>query len=113
MLYKGVADAQQIGFDTALHNYAVDISGGFDVNFLGGLVLKREVMVEENKIFPFSLGQSIVQFRTLTGNVLLTSRRFEQALPIRPETLNAATQFGYGFESHRIAGAQYRIINYL
>lgn len=108
-----MADAQQIGFDTALHNYAVDISGGFDVNFLGGLVLKREVMVEENKIFPFSLGQSIVQFRTLNGNVLLTSRRFEHALPISQNTLESATRIGYGFESHRLQGAQYRIINYL
>lgn len=83
------------------------------MNFLGGLVLKREVMVEENKIFPFSLGQSIVQFRTLNGNVLLTSRRFEQALPISPYTLESAKQIGYGFETHRLLGAQYRIINYL
>ena len=113
VLYKGVIDAQQDGFDTALQHYAVDISGGFDVNFLGGLVLKREVIVEENKIFPFSLGQSIVQFRTLNGNVLLTSRRFERALPISKEALEATLKAGSVFETHYLGREPYRIINYL
>ena len=113
ILYKGVIDAQQDGFDTALQHYAVDISGGFDVNFLGGLVLKREVIVEENKIFPFSLGQSIVQFRTLNGNVLLTSRRFERSLPISQPALTAVMKQGSVFETHFLGREPYRIINYL
>ena len=118
ILYRGVADAQQIGFDTALHNYAVDVSGGFDVNFLGGLVLKRDAILEENKLFPFPLGQSIVQFRTMAGSVLLTSRSFEQALPISKTALNTAAREGFSFETYVLGSkpedrAAYRIINYI
>ena len=118
LLYRGVGDAQQIGFDTALHNYAVDVSGGFDVNFLGGLVLKKDAILEENKLFPFALGQSIVQFRTMSGNVLLTSRSFDRALPISKDALDAAARDGFSFETYTLGAnpkdrAAYRIINYL
>ncbi len=83
------------------------------MNFLGGLVLKREAIIEENKIFPFPLGQSIVQFRTMNGNVLLTSRRFEHALPISPQILETTMQHGFAFETYRVGPSQYRIISYL
>lgn len=113
VLYQGIRETQQAAFDTALHNYTVDIANGFDLTYLGDLVLKREALLEENKIFPFPLGQAVIQVRTLGGELLLTSRRFRAPLPVSAEALEEAMRQGAAYETLRLGGQNYRVIDYV
>lgn len=113
VLYQGIRRTQQAAFDTALHNYTVDIASGFDLTYLGDLVLRREALLEENKVFPFPLGQALVQVRGMEGELLLTSRRFRRPFPISRAAVERAVREGTAFETLRLGGQEYRLIDYL
>jgi signal transduction histidine kinase len=125
-LYEGVKRTQQEAFDTALYNHAVDIAGATDLGLLGGLVVKRDVLIDENKIFPFVLGQSLVQYRTMDGGVVLSSQHLGSSrLPLTETVVEQVIGNGTvlaTFELPRdlqargrvpIEPGPYRVVNYL
>ncbi len=113
-LFEGIQDTQNAAFDTALYNHAVDIANGLDVNVLGNLMVRRDALVDDHKIFPFPLGQSIVQIRTLDGKIIMSSVRLNLIeLPLTEETALDAEKHGSRLDNIRIANVRYRLINYV
>ena len=123
-LYQGIKRTQQEAFDTVLFNHAVDIANAMDVTVLGDLIVKREALIEENKIFPFPMGQSIVQIRSLQGEVILSTKRLLGAkLPLEQDTLRLVLRRGAAFETldgeKHVEGIKsraplnYRLVHYL
>ena len=125
-LYQGVKRTQQDAFDTALYNHAVDIAGATDLGLLGGLVVKRDVLIDENKIFPFVLGESLVQYRTMDGGVVLSSQHLGSArLPLDQAVADQVMGNGTVLATYElprdlqaqgrvpIDSGPYRVVNYL
>jgi len=113
ILFRGIESTQQAAFDSALHNYTVDIANGFDLTYLGDLVLRRDAILEENKVFPFPLGQAVIQVRSLDGAVLLASRGFRQPLPISREAMELAAREGSALETRRLGKQDFRVNHHL
>lgn len=112
-LYQGIKNTQQAAFDTALFNHAVDISNGTDLSVLGQLIVKRSALIDEDKIFPFHLGQSIVQIRSVDGSVILSSRPLDFVrLPLSRKTMIETVNQGATFDTFQ-SGSKYRLVNYL
>jgi signal transduction histidine kinase len=113
-LFNTTTQTQAEAFDQALYNHAVDVANGIDLTYLGELVLKRDALVGENKIFPFPLGQSVVQIRAIDGSVLLSSRALgKQILPLAPVQIETLVNRGTIFDSIDINRTPYRIVAYL
>ena len=112
-LYQGIKDSQQAAFDTSLYNHAVDVANATDLSVLGQLILKRDAIVDKEKFFPFPLGQSVVQFRTIDGAVFWSSRPLDFIrLPLSRQTMLETVNQGATFESTK-GPREYRIVNYL
>lgn len=112
-LYQGIKNTQQAAFDTALFNHAVDIADATDISILGQLIVKRSALIDEKKIFPFHLGQSIVQIRSMDGTVILSSRPLEFIrLPLNRKTIVETVNQGATFSTFH-SGMNYRLVNYL
>lgn len=112
-LYQGIKTTQQAAFDSALYNHAVDIAEATDVSFLGQLIVKQSALIDEKKIFPFHLGQSIVQIRAMNGTVILSTRPLElMRLPLDAKTIIETANQGATFSTFE-SGTSYRVVNYL
>lgn len=105
-------------FDVALYNYAVDVGRSIDVNFLGSIRLTPKILATSEKVFPFALGESLLQLRTLDGQSLARSETLRDgSLPInrteREELLASRTYFKTldmeTFRSFRLRSA-YRMV---
>lgn len=113
-LYQGILHTQTAAFDTSLNNYAVDIANATDFGLLGGLVVKRDALIDENKIFPFPLGASFVQIRSFNGAVILSSKSLGNLkLPMGNDTAESVSDTGAAFQTIHINRAPFRLINYL
>src|SRR4051812_35912333 len=65
-LYLSVVRNHQREFDVALLNHTVDLAYSLDIDLFGGVALRRDLLQKE-KVFPFSLGQTVVEVWTVTG----------------------------------------------
>lgn len=65
-------------FDAALYNYTIEVANNIGFDPLGNLHVSNEILNEHLKAFPFPLGESYVQLRTLDGRSLLRSRSLGQ-----------------------------------
>lgn len=64
-----LSESLQKEFDDALYNYAVDVSDSVVLNPSGDLSVSSAA-VDQEKIYPFSLGTALIQIRHVTGTVL-------------------------------------------
>src|SRR4051812_26610897 len=88
VLFQYFQRTQMQAFDSTLYNFAVDISSGLEMDFVGRLFMVNPNVSEADKAFPF--GSSLVEIRDLRGRVLLHSRSLEdKSLPLDPRTLQA------------------------
>lgn len=86
-LYRAIAKYQVEAFDTALHNFSVDVNQSLEVDFFGNVVSTNFFSGSE-KILPFSLGDTIVQLRDLSGRSVARSGSLGGAeLPLQPKDL--------------------------
>lgn len=79
VLYRNFLTIHEAEFDTALYNYSVDIAKGFNVNLYGEVFLSDDVKKADAKIFPFALERTLIQLRTVEGNVVARSRDLGEA----------------------------------
>src|SRR3954471_13127217 len=70
LLYRVFVKAQQHEFDADLLNYAVDISNAINFDLFSDLSLDPEVIYEEEKVFPFSLGTAVFEIRREDGTTV-------------------------------------------
>lgn len=112
-LYRGIEATQETAFDTSLNNFAVDVANATNFDFLGGVEVDRSAM-DENKVFPFPLGKTLVQILSANGRVVLSTRNLGGArLPISTNTLGLLGKEGVIFESITLKQMNYRMVNYL
>lgn len=99
LLYRGFVKAHQNVFDSTLYNHALDVAAAVDFTWLGQLILQKDVLEDaSHKVFPFSLGQALLQIRSLDGRVLISSTRLANyRLPLSEseiiEVMDGRTRF--------------------
>lgn len=99
-MYFSIEALQRDAFDSALYNHAVDISRATDLGILGNIEVNREALIDPNKVFPFALGRSLVQFRSIDGAILLSSDQLGQtALPLNNAVVSLLKSNGFIIES--------------
>ncbi len=99
-MYFSIEALQREAFDSALYNHAVDVARATDLGILGNLEVNRQALIDPNKVFPFALGRSLVQFRSIEGAVLLSSDQLGQtALPLPAEVVRLIRTNGFIIES--------------
>lgn len=122
ILYRVFVTNQIRDFDSALYNYAVDLSGGINLSFFGQLDVDSELSSSEGKIFPFSLGTSLLQVRALDGTILARSRTLgSHEIPLSPEERAITRREGFVFgnvEGRKLIASQaassaYRTLAYV
>lgn len=122
-LYQGLSRNQQTEFDTALYNHAVDVAAAIDFTLLGNLIVQKDVLADGKKVFPFALGQSLIQIRRLDGRVLVTSEKLtNHRLPLSDQDVRVLLGQGANFQTLRQTPweptqkerpTEYRLLNYL
>ena len=121
VLYRQFTESAESEFDVVLYNYAVDVAQSIDVSLLGDVILDRDLLANNEKVFPFSLGDAYLQIRTVGGYTMARSRNLAGgALPLtdaqREELLTKRVSFS-NVRSGEIAGVraphgEYRVISY-
>jgi signal transduction histidine kinase len=74
MLYRTFIYNHQVEFDASLYNHAIDVAKSLSVGPLGDLTFRSEVLNEAEKVFPFALGNAVLQVRSLDGTIVARSR---------------------------------------
>ncbi len=69
LTYQYLAASLLKEFDDTLYNYAVDVSDGVNLNPSGDLTM-ASADVDQEKIYPFSLGTALIQIRGISGTVI-------------------------------------------
>ncbi len=113
-LYHGVRKTQQEAFDASLYNRAVDIADATDLTVLGNLRVRSDVLADEKRLFPFSLGRSLVQIRALNGDVILSSKALGRLrFPLDANRLQNISRQGAQIETIEVQNASYRLVHYV
>ena len=93
LLFQYFQRIQIQAFDTALYNFAVDISTNLEMDFVGRLFVVNPGAAEAGKLFPFHLGGSYLEIRDTKGKILMHSKSIaERQLPFDDSTLKKVTQ---------------------
>lgn len=71
-LYRAISKHQVEAFDSALHNFSIDVMQSLEVDFFGN-VISTNFFAGAEKILPFSLGDTIVQLRDGSGRSVARS----------------------------------------
>lgn len=80
-----LSDSLQKEFDDALYNYSVDVADSVVLNPSGDLAVSS-ADVDQEKIYPFSLGTALIQIRHISGDVLSKVGKFGNfSLPYKKE----------------------------
>lgn len=69
LTFDFLSESLQKEFDDALYNYSVDVSDSVVLNPSGDLSV-TSANVDQEKIYPFSLGTALIQIRHISGSVL-------------------------------------------
>lgn len=98
--YEGLRTTYATEFDRSLYNHIIDVSASIDFTYLGQLIVQKDPLTEEKKVFPFSLGQSLMQIRDMNGRLLLSSRKIATyPLPFDKSRIDELNKHGYYFET--------------
>ncbi len=77
-----IAQTHQREFDSALYNYAIDISHSVDLSRLKGKPIPLIAQEETEMILPFALGETLLQIMDSRGRILLRSKNLgDRTLP--------------------------------
>ncbi|MEO0336955.1 MAG: HAMP domain-containing sensor histidine kinase, partial [Pseudomonadota bacterium] len=118
-IYRTVDTVFQRGFDSQLYEFASDIGDSVNFSLLTGLGVNLKRIRESNKFFPFTSKDSVIQIRSLSGQLLATVAALKnQNLPYRPKDGQLLVQTGSLFRDWRadkpIDGqTRFRVITYL
>jgi signal transduction histidine kinase len=118
-IYRTVDTVFQLGFDSQLYEFASDIGDSVNFSLLTGLGVNLKKIRESNKFFPFTSKDSVIQIRSLSGQLLATVAALKnQNLPYRPKDSRLLVQTGSLFRDWRakkpIDGqTRFRVITYL
>mgnify|MGYP001619635614 CR=1 FL=1 len=74
LVYGAFVREQDLQFDAALYNHAVDVVGSIDITPYGDVVFENESLSTNGKIFPFAVGKSFLQVLNRQGKPLARSR---------------------------------------
>jgi signal transduction histidine kinase len=74
LVYGAFVREQDLQFDAALYNHAVDVANSIDVTPFGDVVFGNEHLSTSGKIFPFAVGKSFLQVLNRNGNPIARSR---------------------------------------
>src|ERR1700723_1577878 len=87
-IYQVFTSSHAREFDADLLNYTVDVGYALDVDLFGQISLSRKFASQNEKLFPFELGETLIQLRTREGSMLARSSRLRTAiLPLSHESL--------------------------
>jgi signal transduction histidine kinase len=87
-LYQVFTNSHLREFDADLLNYTVDIAYNIDVNLYGQITLNPKFMSQNEKLFPFELGETLIQIRDREGQVIARTKRLKNAvLPLTSDVL--------------------------
>lgn len=120
-IYRVFTGSHEREFDADLLNYAVDVAYSLDVDFYGNVTLSPKFMNQSEKIFPFELGETLIDLRNGDGQILARSRRLKNAaLPFDRESLTTlpARQAEFQLIERKdsvqmgLSAVRYRLINY-
>lgn len=122
LLYSEFIRNHQLEFDRALYNHAVDVAQSIELDLFGELTLRRNILAEGEKAFPFALGRAYLQVVSIDGVIVARSSNLRQSglrfgEVERRETL-ARRVFFEDVDLARLRppgedGRNYRQINYL
>jgi signal transduction histidine kinase len=122
MLYGAFVRTHRVEFDAALYNHALDVADSIQVNVFGQLTLSGDILSSNEKIFPFSIGRSLLQIVSPNGQVLAKSRAVaETGLPVYRMDLERLISENAVFRDlsveevpakGRTARASYRLLTY-
>jgi signal transduction histidine kinase len=73
--FNFLSDSLQKDFDDALFNYSVDVSDSVVLNPSGDLSV-GSANVDQEKVYPFSLGTALIQIRHISGTILSRMGKF-------------------------------------
>lgn len=115
LLYREWVLEHQKEFDITLYNYAVDISESLDVDRFGDVAFDSDIIDINDKILPFSMGESYISILTIDGSLLA------QSVNAKPEFFRAINEWeisqvmrdGAWYINRKIGGQSYRYINFL
>jgi signal transduction histidine kinase len=75
ILYYSLNDSLLQDFDNALYNYSIDVSKNVETGFTSDLLFPV-LTVNQNKIFPFSSGNSFILIRHVSGRIISQTGNF-------------------------------------
>ena len=100
VLFKVFVKNHQEEFDIALYNHAVDVAKSINVDFYGDLVFNSNIFLNNEKIFPFALGNSFMQIISSRGEVIVRSSNLKnQILPVFSEDWQNVFKSGSAFRT--------------
>lgn len=113
-LFRYYVDDHKKEFDSALLNYTLDIGQSINVDLYGVVTLSPDLLRQGEKLFPFALGDSLIQLRTLDGKVIARSRSLKQEIiPFRKTDFDTLARKEVVFLPLRWFGQNYRLANYI
>src|ERR1700758_5051946 len=68
-VYQVFTSSHAREFDADLLNYTVDVGYALDVDLFGQISLSRKFASQNEKLFPFELGETLIQLRTREGSI--------------------------------------------
>lgn len=122
VLYFAFVEDHQEAFDSTLYNYTVDIANAIEVNLFGEVILNTSVFQNDEKVFPFALGDTYVQLRNMGGITVARSRNLgRSSLPFKSDDRDSVVQKRFAYETleprkldSRLGRShqRYRLLNY-
>jgi signal transduction histidine kinase len=120
-VYQVFTSSHAREFDADLLNYTLDVGYALDVDLFGQISLSHKFASQNEKLFPFELGETLIQVRARDGSILAHSSRLKGAiLPLSRDSLSVlqSEQPEFRTISAKDAGAMglhaedYRLLNY-
>ncbi len=78
LVYGAFVREQDLQFDAALYNHAVDVSSSIEINPYGAIFLGTDGVTAGGKIFPFAVGKSFIQILNHRGGIIARSKSLGQ-----------------------------------
>jgi signal transduction histidine kinase len=117
VLYRNFLKIHEAEFDTALYNYSVDVAKSLNVNFFGEVFLSDDIKKADDKVFPFALERTLIELRTVRGNLVAKSRELgELEIPLTDLERDEVAKNRVSFDTREMSirggkAALYRIAN--
>lgn len=84
-VYRTVGQVFQVGFDSQLYEFGEDIGESVNFSLLTGLGVNLKSVKENNKVFPFTFKDSVIQIKSMKGQLLATVNALKgQTIPYDP-----------------------------